>query len=77
MIDCGVFSPAGAFKELFKEEGVEVTSQEARGPMGMHKRVSTPPPHLLNVNSLDYITTLLDVICEKPSKDTISSNESV
>uniref|UniRef100_A0A0P4VYG8 Phosphonoacetaldehyde hydrolase n=1 Tax=Scylla olivacea TaxID=85551 RepID=A0A0P4VYG8_SCYOL len=38
VIDCGVFSPAGAFMELFKEEGVEVTSEEARGPMGMHKR---------------------------------------
>ncbi|KAK4322884.1 hypothetical protein Pmani_006399 [Petrolisthes manimaculis] len=38
VIDCGVFSPAGAFMELFSEEGVEVTSQEARGPMGIHKR---------------------------------------
>ncbi|XP_050715403.1 phosphonoacetaldehyde hydrolase-like [Eriocheir sinensis] len=38
VIDCGVFSPTGAFMELFREEGIEVTSAEARGPMGMHKR---------------------------------------
>lgn len=38
VIDCGVFSPAGAFMELFQEEGVAVTNEEARGPMGMHKR---------------------------------------
>ncbi|KAK7074394.1 hypothetical protein SK128_012469 [Halocaridina rubra] len=38
VIDCGVFSPAGTFIEIFKEEEVSVTSEEARGPMGMHKR---------------------------------------
>lgn len=38
VIDCGVFSPAGAFMDIFKEEGVTVSSEEARGPMGMHKR---------------------------------------
>ncbi|XP_076041229.1 phosphonoacetaldehyde hydrolase-like [Oratosquilla oratoria] len=38
VIDCGVFSPAGVFIEIFSEEGVEVTNEEARGPMGMHKR---------------------------------------
>lgn len=38
VVDCGVFSPAGAFVEIFEEEGVAVTSEEARAPMGMHKR---------------------------------------
>ncbi|XP_042238501.1 phosphonoacetaldehyde hydrolase-like isoform X2 [Homarus americanus] len=38
VIDCGVFSAAETFIELFIEEGVNVTNEEARGPMGMHKR---------------------------------------
>lgn len=49
VVDCGVFSPTGAFMELFSEEGVEVTSSEARGPMGMHKRVLISSGHLLNM----------------------------
>lgn len=39
VVDCGVFAPAITFKELFEEEGVQVSDDEARGPMGTHKRV--------------------------------------
>nr|XP_045596219.1 phosphonoacetaldehyde hydrolase-like isoform X1 [Procambarus clarkii] len=38
VVDCGVMCPAGTFMELFLEEGVPVTSDEARAPMGIHKR---------------------------------------
>lgn len=38
VIDCGVFAPAKTFRKIFSEEGVSVTDDEARGPMGMHKR---------------------------------------
>jgi phosphonoacetaldehyde hydrolase len=37
-IDYGSCAPAGAFVELFHRNAVEVTQEEAREPMGMHKR---------------------------------------
>jgi phosphonoacetaldehyde hydrolase len=39
VLDCGVFSPVVVFLEGFKEEGVPITIDEARQPMGTHKKV--------------------------------------
>jgi len=39
VVDCGVFAPAVGFMEVFKQEGVPITVDEARAPMGIHKRV--------------------------------------
>jgi phosphonoacetaldehyde hydrolase len=38
MVDYGCMAPAGAFRELFARHGMQATNEEARGPMGMHKR---------------------------------------
>jgi phosphonoacetaldehyde hydrolase len=45
-VDFGSFAPVAAFIEVFAERGVSVSSAEARGPMGLHKR--------------DHIQALLD-----------------
>lgn len=37
-MDFGCLAPAAAFAELFSRHGVEVSAEEARGPMGQHKR---------------------------------------
>lgn len=37
-VDFGCFAPVHVFLEIFKEAGVEITVQEARGPMGMLKK---------------------------------------
>ncbi len=37
-VDFGSRAPAGAFVELFRKFGIEVSEQNAREPMGMHKR---------------------------------------
>ena len=37
--DAGVFAPVLTFQKLFEEEGVPITSEEVREPMGVHKRV--------------------------------------
>jgi phosphonoacetaldehyde hydrolase len=37
-VDFGCFAPTGVFIEIFRQKGIEITQQEARGPMGMHKR---------------------------------------
>ena len=38
MVDFGSFAPMGVFVETFKQFGIEVSVEEARGPMGMPKR---------------------------------------
>jgi len=37
--DAGVFAPVLTFQQLFEEEGVPITSEEVRKPMGVHKRL--------------------------------------
>jgi phosphonoacetaldehyde hydrolase len=38
VVDYGSCAPAGVFIEVFKRRGVEITTAEARAPMGAHKR---------------------------------------
>jgi phosphonoacetaldehyde hydrolase len=38
-MDYGCFAPAVVFMEVFKRKGVEITIDEARAPMGAHKKV--------------------------------------
>src|SRR5215510_6788949 len=38
IVDFGSLAPAAVFVEVFKRAGVPLTIDEARGPMGMHKR---------------------------------------
>lgn len=37
-VDYGCCAPAGVFVEVFRRRGVVVTPEQARGPMGLHKR---------------------------------------
>jgi phosphonoacetaldehyde hydrolase len=37
-VDCGCFAPVAAFVQTFARHGLELTSDEARGPMGLHKK---------------------------------------
>ena len=37
-VDYGCFAPVSAFVRTFQRHGVEVTSAQARAPMGLHKR---------------------------------------
>jgi phosphonoacetaldehyde hydrolase len=37
-VDYGWFAPTGVFIEVFRQKGIEISMEEARGPMGMHKR---------------------------------------
>lgn len=39
VVDCGVCAPIYTFIELFKAEGVEITEDEARAPMGYPRKV--------------------------------------
>ena len=37
MVDFGCMAPTVVFIEVFKTKGIELTMEEARGPMGMAK----------------------------------------
>jgi phosphonoacetaldehyde hydrolase len=37
-VDFGCCAPAAVFLEVFRRKGIKVSLEEARGPMGMHKR---------------------------------------
>lgn len=50
VLDCGVYSPAVVFIEVFKQEGVPITMEEARGPMGAHKKV-----HIRKITELSSV----------------------
>lgn len=50
VVDCGVYSPSTVFIEVFAREGVPITMEEAREPMGTHKRV-----HIQKVTQLEPV----------------------
>ena len=50
VIDYGSLAPMGAFVETFAEFGVQISIDEARGPMGMAKR-----PHIVAIMALPRV----------------------
>ncbi len=38
IVDFGCQAPTGAFVDLFRDAGIEITAEQARGPMGIGKR---------------------------------------
>ena len=50
VVDCGVYAPAVVFVEVFKNEGVPITMDEAREPMGAHKKV-----HIWKITQLESV----------------------
>ena len=51
--DYGCVAPAAVFMDVFKHKGVEITVEEARAPMGAHKKV-----HLREISKIDRVSNL-------------------
>jgi phosphonoacetaldehyde hydrolase len=49
-MDYGCMAPAVVFVEVYKRQGVPITMEEARAPMGAHKRV-----HIAKIGQLDTV----------------------
>jgi phosphonoacetaldehyde hydrolase len=49
-MDYGCMAPAVVFVEVYKRQGVPITMEEARAPMGAHKRV-----HIQKIGQLDAV----------------------
>jgi len=52
-VDYGCMAPTGVFIEVFRLKGIEITNEEARGPMGMHKR-----DHIREVSKMKRVNDL-------------------
>jgi len=52
-VDHGSLAPALAFVEIFRQQGVEITTEEARGPMGKSKR-----DHIATILNLPRVAAL-------------------
>lgn len=50
VLDCGVYAPAVVFVEVFRDEGVPITMEEAREPMGAHKKV-----HIRKITEIEAV----------------------
>lgn len=60
-LDYGCYAPAVVFREIYKRFGVEITMEEARGPMGAHKRT-----HILKISQMDSVQKRWTEVHGKP-----------
>ena len=49
-MDYGCFAPAVVFIEVYKRKGIDITTEQAREPMGAHKRV-----HIQKISQMDEV----------------------
>src|SRR5437879_1987682 len=66
-MDYGCFAPAVVFIEVYKRQGVEITVEEARAPMGAHKKV-----HIRQISKIDRVSKLWEQVHHrKPGEDDV------
>lgn len=53
IVDYGCCAPAAVFVEVFRRKGVAITMEQARGPMGLHKRA-----HIEALAKVDPVASL-------------------
>lgn len=63
-VDYGSRAPAGVFIEVFRRAGLPITVEQARGPMGMHKR-----DHIAALLALPEVAATWAQKHQRPSSD--------
>jgi phosphonoacetaldehyde hydrolase len=63
-MDYGCMAPAVVFVEVYKRQGVPITMEEARAPMGAHKRV-----HIQRISELDGVRRRWQDVHGRPPSD--------
>jgi phosphonoacetaldehyde hydrolase len=63
-MDYGCMAPAVVFVEVYKRRGVPITMEEARAPMGAHKRV-----HIQRISELDGVRRRWQEVHGRPPTD--------
>src|SRR5215472_14651670 len=68
-MDYGCLAPAVVFIEVFKRQGVEITIEEARAPMGTHKKV-----HIHQISKIDRVSKRWEQTHHhKPNEDDVEA----
>jgi phosphonoacetaldehyde hydrolase len=66
-LDYGCFAPAVVFVEVFKRHGIAITTEQAREPMGAHKKV-----HIRMISEMEAVRSLWqDVHGGPPDEDDV------
>ncbi|MGC9993825.1 MAG: phosphonoacetaldehyde hydrolase [Terriglobia bacterium] len=66
-LDYGCFAPAVVFAEVFKRQGVPITTEQAREPMGAHKKV-----HIRMISEMEAVRSMWqDVHGGLPDEDDV------
>src|ERR1035437_11201282 len=63
-MDFGCMAPARVFVEVFKRKNVPITIEEARAPMGAHKRV-----HIQRISELESVNARWQQTYGRPPND--------
>ena len=68
-MDYGCYAPAVVFMEVFKRKKVPITMEEARGPMGAHKKV-----HIRQITTYDRVSKLWhEVYSRLPNEEDVEA----
>lgn len=68
-MDYGCYAPAVVFIEVFKRKGVEISVEEAREPMGAHKRV-----HIQKITQIESVRHRWEEVHGRtPTEDDVSA----
>ena len=66
-MDYGCFAPAVVFREVYKRKGVDITVEQAREPMGAHKKV-----HIRQISQMDPVAQKWqEVHGRRPNEDDV------
>ena len=49
-MDYGCFAPAVVFREVYRRKGIDITMEQAREPMGAHKKV-----HIRQISQMEPV----------------------
>jgi phosphonoacetaldehyde hydrolase len=68
-VDYGCFAPARVFIDVFKRNGVSITMDQAREPMGVHKKV-----HIRQISTMeDVVTRWKEVNGSRPTEEDVEA----
>ena len=60
-VDYGCFAPAVVFIEVYRQRGAEITIEQARRPMGLHKR-----DHIRAISQMDEVAAAWEQAYGRP-----------
>jgi len=68
-LDYGCFAPAVVFIEVYKRKGIAITMEQAREPMGAHKKV-----HIRMISRMEAVRRMWQDVCGRlPNEDDVEA----